>query len=205
MQSDLGSARVPRCCARRLVEHLERSIVFTFQLSLPNVRASRRDADWNTRDGCAPHEAPGVPFQIIGGWLNLRPVLVSLGVLGVSAVKRGFGRLMGGTREKRGVVLEDMIDDGGKGVSFCSGVRLGGYFSFSQSEFFFLHADAPVVNIVGAMPLEEEEKVFERIEIFLVGSGEGELKGLALEEVKGGGAEVCLGGRGEAVDFAGCI
>ena len=46
MQADLGSARVPACCARRLAEHLERSIVFTFQLSLPNVRASRRDADW---------------------------------------------------------------------------------------------------------------------------------------------------------------
>jgi hypothetical protein len=43
------------CSVRRRAGRIERSTISLFHENVSRVRTSRRDADWSSRDGCAPH------------------------------------------------------------------------------------------------------------------------------------------------------
>ncbi len=112
-----------------------------------------------------------------------------------------MSRLFAGGDEDR-VMAEDVIDNGGKAVSFLFQTGLGRW--RGAAEFFLLDLHFAFLEIVGAMALDEKEKAFEPLEIiFVVTACQSEIEGAAFEEVKGGGGEIGPGIGGEAVDLAG--
>ncbi len=99
------------------------------------------------------------------------------------------------------MMAEDMVDDGGKAVSFLVQAWLGR--RSGAAEFFLLNLHLALLEVVGAVALDEKEKVFKALEIvFVVTASESEIESAAFEKVNGGGREVGLNVGSETIDLA---
>ncbi len=106
----------------------------------------------------------------------------------------------GGFDENR-MMAEDMVDNGGEAVSFVVQVWLGR--GSGAAEFFLLNLHLAFLEIVGAVALDEKEKVFEPLEfVFVVSASQSEVESAALQQMNGGGGEIGLGVRGKTIDLA---